>query len=94
MGTCARETPGDVVELVELLRPAVFQCLVNIQKARTPEYDARSIVEPTEGFGVASGVLLLSLLLSGKMWKLSKVIPLIQQRPLLSPEDEEAWGDL
>ena len=35
---------------------------------------------------MASGVLLLSLLLSGKMWKLSKVIPLIQQRPLLPPK--------
>ena len=27
---------GDVVELVELLGPAVFQYLVNIEKARTP----------------------------------------------------------
>ena len=70
---------GDVVELVELLGPAVFQYLVNIEKARTPQHDARNVLEPTEGFGRASCLLLLS----GKMWKLSKVIPVIQQRPLL-----------
>ena len=31
-----RGISGDVVELVELLGPAVFQYLVNIEKARTP----------------------------------------------------------
>ena len=66
---------------MELLGPAVFQYLVNIEKARTPQHDARNVLEPTEGFGRASCLLLLS----GKMWKLSKVIPVIQQRPLLSP---------
>ena len=70
---------GDVVELVELLGPAVFQYLVNIEKARTPQHDPRNVLEPTERFGRASCLLLLS----GKMWKLSKVIPVIQQRPLL-----------
>ena len=74
-----RGISGDVVELVELLGPAVFQYLVNIEKARTPQHDARNVLEPTEGFGRASCLLLLS----GKMWKLSKVIPVIQQRPLL-----------
>ena len=64
---------------MELLGPAVFQYLVNIEKARTPQHDARNVLEPTEGFGRASCLLLLS----GKMWKLSKVIPVIQQRPLL-----------
>ena len=66
---------------MELLGPAVFQYLVNIEKARTPQHDARNVLEPTEGFGRASCLLLLS----GKMWKLSKVIPVIQQRPLLFP---------
>ena len=64
---------------MELLGPAVFQYLVNIEKARTPQHDARNVLEPTEGFGRASCLFLLS----GKMWKLSKVIPVIQQRPLL-----------
>ena len=35
---------GDVVELVELLGPAVFQYLVNIEKARTPQHDARNVL--------------------------------------------------
>ena len=50
-----RRTQGDVVELVELLGPAVFRYLVNIEKAREPpQHDARSIVEPTAGFGGGS----------------------------------------
>ena len=84
-----RGISGDVVELVELLGPAVFQYLVNIEKARTPQHDARNVLEPTEGFGRASCLLLLS----GKMWKLSKVIPVIQQRPLLFREGGQPEGE-
>ena len=86
-GQTVKRPPRDVVKLVELLGLVVVQYLVNIEKARTPQHDARNVLEPTEGFGRASCLLLLS----GKMWKLSKVIPVIQQRPLLFPY---AWMNL
>ena len=73
---------------MELLRPAVFQYLVNIERAPTLQHDARSIVEPTEGNGEVSGVLLLS----GKLGKLSKVIPVIQNTPYFCTE--ASWDTL
>ena len=45
------------------------------------QHDACSVQEPVEGFGGAWSVRALS----GKTRKLSKVIPVIQQRPQLSP---------
>ena len=48
-------TQGDVVELVELLGLAVFQYLVNIEKAPTLQHDTRSVLEPMEGNGGGEG---------------------------------------
>ena len=77
---CAQGLLGDVVELVELLGPASCNNVSNLGKPEPPRHDTCGVLEPPEGFGGALRVGVLS----GKSQKLSKVIPVIQQRPLRS----------
>ena len=73
---------GDVVELVELLGPASCNNVSNLGKPEPPRHDTCGVLEPPEGFGGALRVRILS----GETQKLSKVIPVIQQRPLRSQQ--------